>query len=247
MTFFTHFSELTFIQPVMPFDTTNMLLILVGLISAIIPILIAIPLNQQGRRKALVVWVTLIVLLEISRQVWALSLGRYDFAEMLPLHLCGMQVILMPIMLKTNKREWRTFVYLTALIGAFAAILFNETILGKYPFWHFQTLQSFIIHGLIMMVPLYDILWFKFRPSFKELPFSIIFMTYLGIQSFLINLWTGGNYLFVSFAPKNTPLEWVETAVGTSLYIPVMSVIVLIIWSLLLLPFIKKGGRHEAI
>lgn len=247
MTFFTHFSELTNITPVMPFDSTNILLILVGLASAIIPILLASQLTQQGRRKALVVWVTIIVLLELSRQVWALSLGRYDFAEMLPLHLCGMQVILMPIMLKTNKREWRTFVYLTALIGALAAILFNETILDKYPFWHFQTLQSFIIHGLIMMVPLYDIIWFKFRPSFKELPFSIIFMAYLGVQSFMINLWTGGNYLFVSFAPKNTPLEWVETAVGTTWYIPVMSVIVLIIWTLLLVPFIKKGGGHETI
>ena len=247
MTFFTHFSELTFIQPVMPFDTMNVLLILIGLAFATIPILLAAPLSQQGRHKALKLWVTIIVLLEVSRQVWAISLGRYDFAEMLPLHLCGMQVILMPIMLKTNKRELRTFVYLTALIGALAAILFNETILEKYPFWHFQTLQSFIIHGLIMMVPLYDIIWFKFRPSFKELPFSIIFMAYLGVQSFLINLWTGGNYLFVSFAPKNTPLEWIETAVETSLYIPVMSVIVLIIWSLLLLPFMKKGGRYETI
>jgi hypothetical integral membrane protein (TIGR02206 family) len=247
MTFFTHFSELLNIIPVMPFDSTNILLIMIGLASAIIPILIAVPLTQQGRRNALLLWVTIIVLLEVSRQIWALSLGRYDFAEMLPLHLCGMQVILMPIMLKTNKREWRTFVYLTALIGAFAAILFNETILGKYPFWHFQTLQSFIIHGLIMMVPLYDIIWFKFRPSFKELPFAIIFMAYLGVQSFIINLITGGNYLFVSFAPKNTPLEWVEAAVGTNLYIPVMSVIVLIIWSLLLVPFIRKGGKNEAI
>lgn len=247
MTFFTHFSELLNTTPVMPFDSNNVLLILVGLASAFIPILIAIPLNYQGRRKALVFWVTIIVLLEVSRQIWALSLGRYDFAEMLPLHLCGIQVILMPIMLKTNKREWRTFVYLTALIGALAAILFNETILGKYPFWHFQTLQSFTIHGLIMMVPLYDIIWFKFRPSFKELPFSIIFMAYLGVQSFIINLWTGGNYLFVSFAPKNTPLEWVETAVGSIWYIPVMSVIVLIIWSLLLMPFIRKGGNNEAI
>lgn len=237
MTFFAHFSELTSIQPVMPFDAQNIQLILLGLFSAVLPLVIAIFLTHEQRKQALVFWVGTIVFLEFSRQVWAISLGSYDFSEMLPLHLCGLQVILMPIMLKTQKRTWRTFVYLTAMIGALAAIFFNEGILERYPLWHFQSLQSFIIHGLIMMVPLYDIIWFKFRPSFKELPFATIFMAYLAAQSFLINIVTGGNYLFVTFAPKNTPLELISSLVGPALYVPVMFVIIHIIWTLQLLPF----------
>jgi hypothetical integral membrane protein (TIGR02206 family) len=237
MTFFAHFSELTSIQPVMPFDAQNMQLILLGLFSAVFPLVLAIFLNHEQRKQALVFWVSAIVFLEFSRQIWALSLGIYDFSEMLPLHLCGMQVILMPIMLKTQKRSWRTFVYLTAMIGALAAIFFNEGILERYPLWHFQSLQSFIIHGLIMMVPLYDIIWFKFRPSFKELPFATMLMAYLAIQSYIINIFTGGNYLFVTFAPRNTPLELVSSLVGPTLYVPVMFVIVHIIWTLQLLPF----------
>ena len=130
--------------------------------------------------------------------------------------------------------------YLTALIGALAALLFNETILEKYPLWHFQSLQSFIIHGLIMVVPLYDIIWLKFRPSFKDLPFAIIFMAYLLIQSIIINAITQGNYLFASYAPKNTPLELIEGLVGSTLYIPVMFAIVILIWVLQLLPFYKR-------
>lgn len=240
MTFFTHFSELSSINPVMPFDGQNLTLILIGLISALIPLIIAIPLKEKGRHNVLIGVVVLIVGLEIARQIWALSLGRYDFAEMLPLHLCGMQIMLMPIMLKTNKSHWRTFVYLTALIGALAALLFNETILEKYPLWHFQSLQSFIIHGLIMVVPLYDIIWLKFRPSFKDLPFAIIFMVYLLIQSIIINAITQGNYLFASYAPKNTPLELIEGLVGSTLYIPVMFAIVILIWVLQLLPFYKR-------
>ena len=237
MTFFAHFTELTGVQPVMPFDVQNIQLIIIGLISALVPLIIAIPLKERARRTALIFWVGMIVFLELSRQVWAISLGTYDFSEMLPLHLFGLQIILMPIMLKTNKRQWRTFVYLTAMIGALAAIFFNEGILERYPLWHFQSLQSFIIHGLIMMVPLYDIIWFKYRPSFKEMPFAIGVMMYLVVQSYFINMMTGGNYLFVTFAPKNTPLELVSSLVGPFLYVPVMFVIVIMIWSIQLVPF----------
>lgn len=237
MSFFTHYSQLIGVQPVMPFDMQNIALIIIGLISAIIPLCLAIPLNENARHKALAFWVGMIVFLELSRQVWAISLGSYDFSEMLPLHLCGLQIFLMPIMLKTKHRSWRTFVYLTAMIGSLAAIFFNEGILERYPLWHFQSLQSFVIHGLIMMVPLYDIIWFKYRPSFKELPFSMLLLLYLAIQSYIINIFTGGNYLFVTFAPRNTPLEIVSSIVGPQLYVPTMYVVIVIIWSLQLLVF----------
>lgn len=240
MTFFAHYTQLNNVPVVMPFDSNNIALIFIGLFSALLPLLIAIPLSENSRRKALVMWVGVIVFLELSRQVWAISLGSYDFSEMLPLHLCGLQIFLMPLMLKTQDRRWRTFVFLTAMIGALAAIFFNEGILERYPLWHFQSLQSFVIHGLIMMVPIYDIIWLKYRPSFKELPFSLMLLLYLAIQNYIINIFTGGNYLFVTFAPKNTPLEAVASLVGPFFYVPTMFVVIAMIWSLQLLMFNQR-------
>ena len=58
--------------------------------------------------------------------------------------------------------------------------------------------------------------------------------------SIIINAITQGNYLFASYAPKNTPLELIEGLVGSTLYIPVMFAIVILIWVLQLLPFYKR-------
>lgn len=48
------------------------------------------------------------------------------------------------------------------------AILYPVGIVDTYPYFHFQTLQSLTLHGLLLFVPLAMVLFQGFRPSLKK-------------------------------------------------------------------------------
>ncbi len=235
--FFQHFSTTDFIHVLKPFDSNYNLLLASSLALSFFILVLNYNQNPKGHQNVLKATVLIIVILELMRQVWAFALGQYRLDEMLPLHLCGIQVILMPLMLKTKSPYLQNFVYLTALPGALAALLFNETVFYKYPIWHFQTIQTFIIHSLIFLVPLYMMIYDNFRPQMRYLKSSIYILGGIALFNTVVNYFTKGNYLFIAQAPVDTPIAWVEAYTGWPGYIPVMFGIVILIWIIMIGPF----------
>ena len=235
--FFGHYSEFSYQDVLTPFSSDyNMMLLGSFLLAGAIFVMGSIH-NPKQNEKLLKVIVFTIVALEVSRQIWAISMGNYLWSEMLPLHLCGIQIFLMPLMLKTKKPLLKNFVYLTAFPGALAALLFNETVFYKYPVFHFQTIQTFVIHTLIMIVPIFMMVFEDFRPKLSYILSSTVLLALIAVFDGVVNVITGGNYLFIASAPTDTPIAWVAEITGWPGYIPVMIVLVVIIWFILVLPF----------
>lgn len=235
--FFGHYTKFSYQDVLTPFSSEyNWMLLISFLLAAFIFVLGSIN-NPKQNEKLLRIIVFSIVSLEIARQLWAISMGNYLWSEMLPLHLCGIQIFLMPWMLKTKHPLLKNFVYLTAFPGALAALLFNETVFYKYPIFHFQSIQTFVIHTLIMIVPIFLMVFDGFRPQLKYILPSTGLIALIALFDGLVNVITGGNYLFIASAPADTPIAWVADVTGWPGYIPVMILIVVIIWLILVLPF----------
>jgi hypothetical integral membrane protein (TIGR02206 family) len=235
--FFSHYSKFSYQDVLTPFSTDYNLMLLASFFLAVAIFVIGSINNPKQNEKMLKLIVFSIVALEISRQIWAISMGNYLWSEMLPLHLCGIQIFLMPLMLKTKWPLLKNFVYLTAFPGALAALLFNETVFYKYPVFHFQSIQTFVIHTLIMIVPIFLMAFDGFRPKLTYILPSTALLAGIAIFDGVVNVLTGGNYLFIASAPADTPIAWVADVTGWPGYIPVMIGIVVIIWLILVLPF----------
>lgn len=235
--FFEHFQSANFPYVLTPFDTRYNLILFACFLLASLIMFIGYHRNPIEKERMVVGMIYTIVILEVLRQIWAISLGNYLFDEMLPFHLCGIQVFLMPLYLKTKSPRLLQFIYLTALPGALAALLFNDTVFYKYPIMHFQTIQTFVIHTLIAVVPLFILIYTPFRPKLKWLFSSLLIM--FGIMGFawVINLFTQGNYLFIKIPPQDTPIEWMANWLGNPGYILGMMGLVIFIWIFMVLPF----------
>lgn len=235
--FFGHYTKFSYQDVLTPFSSDYNWMLLISFLMAGLIFILGSVNNPKQNERLLKVIVFSIVALEVARQLWAISMGNYLWSEMLPLHLCGIQIFLMPLMLKTKLPLLKNFVYLTAFPGALAALLFNETVFYKYPVFHFQSIQTFVIHTLIMIVPIFLMVFEGFRPQLKYILPSTGLIALIALFDGFVNVVTGGNYLFIASAPADTPIAWVADVTGWPGYIPVMIIIVVIIWLILVLPF----------
>lgn len=235
--FFGHYSKFSYQDVLTPFSNEYNLMLLFSFLLASVIFMIGSLNNPKQNERLLKILVFSIVTLEVSRQIWAISMGNYLWSEMLPLHLCGIQIFLMPLMIKTRLPLLKNFVYLTAFPGALAALLFNETVFYKYPMFHFQSVQTFVIHTLIMIVPIFMMFFDNFRPRLKYVLPSIGLLGLIAVFDGVVNAVTGGNYLFISSAPADTPIAWIADVTGWPGYIPIMIILVVIIWLILIIPF----------
>lgn len=112
----------------------------------------------------------LVPLLELSHSVWLYLTGTTSLIKLLPLHLCGLQSLFIPLAVFTKFTCFRDFVYATSLLGGIFGTVMPAGVADFYPLLSFQTLQTFALHGLLIFVPLAMILCGQHRPSIQRFP-----------------------------------------------------------------------------
>lgn len=104
---------------------------------------------------------------EISLHIWRLWSGTWSAGSTLPFHLCGLMVVLCPLMLVTRSYKLYELIYLIGMAGATQAILTPD--LGAFGFPHYRYYQFFTSHGLIVLslpsiqLPLYSSMGFPYN------------------------------------------------------------------------------------
>ncbi len=146
----------------------------------------------------------LLIFQELSLNFWRLYNGTWSVATSLPLHLCGVSVVLSAIMLVNKNFKLYELNYFWGLGGAVQALLTPD--IGIYGFPHFRYFQFFISHGLIILASLYLTFTAGYRPSHKSIwrVFAITNIYMVFIAGF--NRLTGGNYLFICHKPVDGSL-----------------------------------------
>jgi len=143
----------------------------------------------------------LLVLQEISLNVWRLSTGTWSVAESLPLHLCGIAVFVSAITLVTKSYKLYEIDYFWGLAGAVQPLLTPDS---TYGFPHYRFFQVFVSHGAIVTACIYMTLVVGYRPTLKSLWKAFLLTNAYMLIIAPFNLLVGGNYLFIC-RPPDTP------------------------------------------
>lgn len=243
--FFTYDSDIPKGLEVKNFSPTHFAWLAVVIVVLFLLILIYRRMNTSAKQRFVRVTMITIIALEIIRESWAGIVGHYDITRHLPLHLCGIMIFIEAIAVFTNKPFFKEFSYACGLPGAAMALLTPEP--SGYPLWNIQYLQSIIVHSLLVLIPLLWIAGDGFRPNIRALPKNLLLLAGLTAFCFGINYLLGGNsnYMFVRFAPQDTPIALFDQWVGWPGYIGLLLVFVFVIWVIMYLPWEISASRKR--
>ena len=142
-----------------------------------------------------------LILQEISLSLWRLFNGVWHPGTSLPLHLCGVSIVLSAIMLINKNYTLFEINYFWGLGGAIQALLTPD--IGMYGFPHFRYFQFFASHGLILVAVLYMVFVHQYAPMHKSIwkvmGITLIYTGFIAIFNLIFN----GNYLFICAKPEN--------------------------------------------
>jgi hypothetical integral membrane protein (TIGR02206 family) len=123
---------------------------------------------RSGIRRLLV---CTLILSEAGLQAWYLSNDSWNYANSLPLELCGITLLLSVIMLLMRSRLLYSFLFFAGIVGASVALVTPNLV---YPFPHFRFILFFIAHAAIILASLYMTWIEEFLPTWKSLWFTMI-------------------------------------------------------------------------
>ncbi len=152
-------------------------------------------------RKARWFLAGLLVVQELSLSLWRWSIGTWEAGTSLPLHLCGIAIVLVVFLLINRSYLLYELVYFWGLGGAIQALLTPD--IGAFGFPHFRYFQFFLSHGTLIFASLYMTWVGEMRPTHRSIwkVFGITNIYLVLIAGF--NLLTDGNYLFICHKPEN--------------------------------------------
>jgi len=141
----------------------------------------------------------LLIVQELSLNVWRLSNGSWTAGDSLPLHLCGMGIVLAAFMMVNKNFLLYELVYFWGLGGAIQALLTPN--IGIYGYPHYRYFQFFVSHGTLIFASLYMTWIGGMRPTHRSI-WRVMGITniYLVIIAGF-NTLTDGNYLFICHKP----------------------------------------------
>jgi len=174
-----------------------------------------------------------LLLSEISYQSWQIYYGQWNPSYSLPLHLSSVSLIFAIIMLLTKNERVFAFTYFVGIGSAIQAML--TPVIDGYSFPHCRYIHFYVAHGGVVIACLYMLFVERFRPTLKLLWRSFLYLNVYTAFMYFINLWTGGNYMFIMRKPSTAsvldflgpwpwyiiPLELIALASFLILWFPV--------------------------
>lgn len=140
-------------------------------------------------------------LLELSRIAWLITVGETSWVKLLPLHLCGLQVLFLPLAVFTRLPVMKEYVWSTSILGGITAIVVPAGIVGTYPFFHFQTIQSFLLHLCLILIPILMLCTVDFHPRLAQLPQVAGVLAAGALTALTVDWIWDQNYMFLREIP----------------------------------------------
>ena len=142
------------------------------------------------------------------------NMGGFNWWGELPLHLCNINMILIPIAVMTNNRSLMSFCFFVGPLGAMMAICMPTTGFDGYSLLLPRMLGFFGTHFMIVIEALAISAFGLYRPKFRDLPMTIVTLLGIALAVFAFDMllrFTGlhphANYFFAVETEGNFVLE----------------------------------------
>lgn len=173
-----------------------------------------------------------LIIQELSLSVWRMWHGHWEISTSLPLHLCGLGIIISAVMLWKKDEKLYDFLYFWGTAGATQALL--QPNLSIYNFPHYRFLQFFVSHGFFVAAVIFATFILNFRPRFKSIYKAFVITNIFAFFIGIFNFASGSNYMFIAHKPETAsildfmgpwplyliPLEFIALFMFTIVYVP---------------------------
>jgi uncharacterized membrane protein YwaF len=144
-----------------------------------------------------------------------LSEYGYSFFDMVPLHLCNINIILLPIALALNTRQVLSYLFYVAPLVAFLALITPLEGFSGESLFLMKNLGYYLTHGLIFIIGIslvtLDIIVLRYRDVLWCIVvlLALTFVVF-GINSILnVTIYPEANYFYTQSPDVGVPqLEW---------------------------------------
>ena len=160
--------------------------------------------NEKVRKRFRYGLAALLIVQEISLNIWYAATGQWDIGRSLPLHLCGAAIVLSAIVLVNKSYALFEIAYFWGLAGAIQPILTPD--IDIYGFPHYRFFQFFVSHGAIVTANIYMVFVEGFRPVPKSILKALVVTNAYALVMFGFNWLVDGNYLFICHKPETPSL-----------------------------------------
>lgn len=138
--------------------------------------------------------------------------GDFNWWGELPLHLCNINMLLIPIAVMCNLQMLMSFCFFVGSLGASLAIVMPGTGFDHYSIFLPRMLGYFGTHYMVVIMAVAIVSFGLYRPKFSDLPKTCVVIMCISFCVFLINLlfmktglYADANY-FYSINPESNPL-----------------------------------------
>ena len=142
------------------------------------------------------------------------SMGGFNWWGELPLQLCNINMLLIPIAVLTNRRALMSFAFFVGPLGALMALVMPGTGFDGYSILLPRMLGYYGTHFMIIIEALALAVFGLYRPRFRDLPGTIAALLVVSLAVFGVNVLlraTGlhpkANYFFSMETEGNPVLE----------------------------------------
>lgn len=176
---------------------------------------------------------------QILLYYWYAIVGLWSVKYTLPLELCSISQMLAIIMLFTRSKLLYQIVFFAGIGGAMQAMLTPDL---DYPYPHFRFFHFFIVHIAIILAPLYMTWIESFRPTWKSVWITMVFLNILLVVVGGTDYWLDANYMFLREKPEGASL--LDLLGPYPYYLVVEEGIAIVLFTLMYLPFIPWRRRQ---
>ena len=152
--------------------------------------------------------------LDADYNVITANMGGFNWWGELPLQLCNINMILIPIAVHWNKRALMSFCFFVGVLGATMALAMPGNGFSGYSLLLPRMLGYYGTHFMIVIEGLAIVCFGLYRPRFRDLPRTVLAAFLIALAIFGVNMllrWSGlhpkANYFFSVETEGNFLLE----------------------------------------
>ncbi|MEM9547044.1 MAG: TIGR02206 family membrane protein [Bacteroidota bacterium] len=139
----------------------------------------------------------------ISRMIFTTMEGTFSIQEELPFHLCRLLAFMLPFVIYYKNQKWFGITYFFTMVGTLQALL-TPDLPQAAP--HYSYTLYWILHGVLIYLPVYCIVVFGLEIGKKDFINAVIAGNVYLIFTLIINYFLGSNYFYTSHKPPSASL-----------------------------------------
>lgn len=188
--------------------------------------------SDDQRKKIRLLLAAALILIRGSRYVMDIFFGVFEWNDLLSLHICHIDLILLVICLVKPSKTLFCFCFLIGIPTALSVALFPGR---NHPAPGLPRAVLFIMsHTMLVMGALYLSIAERMKPTLRLYGLISVIGSVCLIPVYLLNRWLGTNYLYIMQPPKGTVLVLFEKLFGWPGYIFALDILALLLMLIML-------------